>query len=1336
MFNKLRRRFAPKNNRHSSGLHSVSRQSRRTRVENLEPRHLLTGGLTLGSVPNQTLNAGAPLQIPLNAVDTNGSPVTFSVSSSNPAISTSLPTTNPDMVLTISHTSSGAAGDSSFSGQMTIELFQNLVPNTVNNFINLVNQGVYTNTSFYRIVQNFVIQAGQGNNPTVNVPTIDDEFNSVLRYSSAGVVGLARQNADDTGTSEFFISQGGPQEFLDYQYAIFGRLASDPNDLLDKIASIPVNSSSAPTKPVTITSASITHDTNDLALQISAPVGTTGTGTITVNVSDGHGGTDQKTFNVTVQADTTNPGPFLETLPTSPFLQGLATPPTTTVNTPLTFQLPTFDLNGDQLTFYNQTDLKNNFNLTPTQAIDANLNVSVDPTTGVVTVTPSNGLVGETPMFFGVSSSHASSPQNNEPNTQMVPLFINPAAPTSITLEAGSDTGSSSSDDITSLNNSAGHTLSFDVTGLMSPGSTILLFDGSQQIGSATYTGSTTATATVVVTTDGSHVLSDGSHQITAEQILPAQAYTVGNSSGNFTPTSALSGAVNLTIDAAGPTFTSVPPTSAQVGIAYNYTAQATDLVASGLTYSLINGPTGMSIDASSGVVTWTPTSAQVGSQSVQIRATDVAGSTQDQTFSVVVSLGPPITSVSSPSAANSAFDAGSNVSITITFASAVSVTGTPLLALNNGGTASYASGSGTDTLTFSYTVASGQDTAKLDYASTTALSLNGGTIEDAVNNPAGLTLPATGTDGLAALDLIVDTVQPTVTVTPTTTNNPTPTITGTVNDASPTSGIASVVVVVNGQTINATVNGTNWSAMVPGSLSDGTYDVQATATDRAGNQNVITATGALIVDTVSPNVTDVTTTAAANSTFNVGQSVTINVTFSENVFVTGTPTLTLNNGGTATFSSGSGSAILSFVYTVAPAQSTSDLDYASVNALVLGTATIDDAAGNAAVLTLPTPGTDNLAAANITINAPAIVSDVQVTIAPLSATAMAGGSVGFTITITNLGPNAATGITLTDTLPATVAFGSQRQTSGPTISLSNSGNVITDTLSSLASGASATLFVTADVNITTAAGAVISDTASVASTSLDTILGNNTATASTSVIATNVMLATDPFDSTKMELLVNGTVGNDNISFLPAAGGKISVNMNGKMFGPFAVTSRLIARGGAGNDVITVSPLITLPAFLYSGTGIDKLNGGGGQNVLVGGGGTVTMIGGPTRNVLIAGAGKATIYSSKLGVPVGANSGSLMIAGSTSFDQTDAALSAIMHEWGSSDAYATRISKIRNGQIGAGVTMSAATVHPTAHVVDQLYASPGGYDWFLNFGLTSQMLGIDPHKKSLIQIN
>ena len=60
-----------------------------------------------------------------------------------------------------------------------------------------------------------------------------------------------------------------------------------------------------------------------------------------------------------------------------------------------------------------------------------------------------------------------------------------------------------------------------------------------------------------------------------------------------------------------------------------------------------------------------------------------------------------------------------------------------------------YASGSGTSTLTFNYTVAAGQNTTDLDYASTTALALNGGSIKDSAGDAATLTLPAPGTDGL-----------------------------------------------------------------------------------------------------------------------------------------------------------------------------------------------------------------------------------------------------------------------------------------------------------------------------------------------------------------------------------------------------------------------------------------------------------------------------------------------------------------------------------------------------------------------------------------------------------
>jgi hypothetical protein len=100
-----------------------------------------------------------------------------------------------------------------------------------------------------------------------------------------------------------------------------------------------------------------------------------------------------------------------------------------------------------------------------------------------------------------------------------------------------------------------------------------------------------------------------------------------------------------------------------------------------------------------------------------------------------------------------------------VTLSDTVTVTGTPQLALNSGGTASYASGSGTNTLTFTYTVQAGDSSAHLDYSSTSALSLNGGTTTDSILNAAILTLPAPGAAGSlgANKSIVVDAIAPVV---------------------------------------------------------------------------------------------------------------------------------------------------------------------------------------------------------------------------------------------------------------------------------------------------------------------------------------------------------------------------------------------------------------------------------------------------------------------------------------------------------------------------------------------------------------------------------------------
>jgi hypothetical protein len=124
------------------------------------------------------------------------------------------------------------------------------------------------------------------------------------------------------------------------------------------------------------------------------------------------------------------------------------------------------------------------------------------------------------------------------------------------------------------------------------------------------------------------------------------------------------------------------------------------------------------------------------------------------------------VTAVSTTAAADSGYAAGGTVPITVSFNEVVSVSGTPELALNDGGVASYTSGSGTATLTFNYVVAAGQGTPDLDYVSNGSLTLNGGSIEDSAGNAVMLTLPATGTDGLAANNIAVGLTVQTVATT------------------------------------------------------------------------------------------------------------------------------------------------------------------------------------------------------------------------------------------------------------------------------------------------------------------------------------------------------------------------------------------------------------------------------------------------------------------------------------------------------------------------------------------------------------------------------------------
>src|SRR5262249_6635899 len=71
------------------------------------------------------------------------------------------------------------------------------------------------------------------------------------------------------------------------------------------------------------------------------------------------------------------------------------------------------------------------------------------------------------------------------------------------------------------------------------------------------------------------------------------------------------------------PVFTSVPAVSANVNTAYTYQATATDPDGDPLTFSVVSGPTGLAVDATSGTVRWTPTASQVGTHPITLQVSD-----------------------------------------------------------------------------------------------------------------------------------------------------------------------------------------------------------------------------------------------------------------------------------------------------------------------------------------------------------------------------------------------------------------------------------------------------------------------------------------------------------------------------------------------------------------------------------------------------------------------------------------------------------------------------------------------------------------------------------------
>ena len=150
-------------------------------------------------------------------------------------------------------------------GDITIELFEDDAPITVENFLAYVDDGFFDGTIFHRVIPNFMVQGGGLTAGLEQKPTrspIKNEADNG-RSNKRGTLAMARTQVVDSATAQFFINLSD-NTFLDhgardFGYAVFGQV-TDGMDVVDAIAQVPTGNrgghQNVPLEPITITGAS------------------------------------------------------------------------------------------------------------------------------------------------------------------------------------------------------------------------------------------------------------------------------------------------------------------------------------------------------------------------------------------------------------------------------------------------------------------------------------------------------------------------------------------------------------------------------------------------------------------------------------------------------------------------------------------------------------------------------------------------------------------------------------------------------------------------------------------------------------------------------------------------------------------------------------------------------------------------------------------------------------------------------------------------------------------------------------------------------------------------
>ncbi|MFO0812147.1 MAG: peptidylprolyl isomerase [Gemmatales bacterium] len=438
-------------------------------IESLEDRLVLT--VSLGTITAVPVLATKHTYIPVSATDTNGLPLTYSVTSANSNIVASIYTGGRTLVLNVSGKDSSGVD---FNGNLVLKLFEDKMPKTTARIVELVNSGFYNGLIFHRVIKGFVAQGGDpaGNGTGGSGTNFDDEFKPSLTFNSFGLLAMANAG-DDDNDSQFFITDTASSatfpQHLNFNHNIFGQIV-DGLDIFQKIMNTPVTSDK-PNTDVKINQAYLVNTNKYAILDLSSVNSFTGSGNVTITAKNSRNETASTTVSITAQADAVNGTPTND----RPFLNDIRDTQITK-NTVLTFDVTATDLENDALTFVvRKADFSE---LTAADHVTVSI-TQLNNVSARITLTPDADFTGLLNLKIGVTSV-VSNPQTSDYDTQAFNVLVtdNPLTPTDLALVSG-----------TGVN--PGNTVTTDTPTieLKAPaGKTVKILLGGTEIGTATET--------------------------------------------------------------------------------------------------------------------------------------------------------------------------------------------------------------------------------------------------------------------------------------------------------------------------------------------------------------------------------------------------------------------------------------------------------------------------------------------------------------------------------------------------------------------------------------------------------------------------------------------------------------------------------------------------------------------------------------------------------------------------------------------------------------------------------------------------------------------------------